>query len=141
MTQLLMDSKVPIMKEKENLFDYLIENWATPLKTVSFWILSISGYSLIRSLEQHTNVFESMNFDISIYIQGVIIILSYIFANSLDNFILKILRNSAPNTPPSTKLEYKTKSPPLELKNERTENNTATNKPSKDAIKDPWAKK
>lgn len=80
------------MKYEEGLLDYIIENWAEPLKTVSFWVLTILFLTLRDSIYNNTSFKEFVGFDLLNYIAFILVVVFYIFAKKIDSFVLSILK-------------------------------------------------
>nr|WP_181374924.1 hypothetical protein [Pectobacterium carotovorum]ALG88741.1 hypothetical protein Drgb6_00011 [Pectobacterium carotovorum] len=84
------------MNKNNSLFDYLLDNWALPLKTVSFWVISLFLITLRDEIRNNTSFNDIIGFDVTNYILFILILITYLFSNYIDNFILSFLKRNKP---------------------------------------------
>lgn len=79
----------------QNLKDYLSENWKRPFKTLSFWGISIAAVILKDQLYNYDLSVDSIFHRTNLldYLLGLIIILTYIFAEKIDAKIKTMMSN------------------------------------------------
>lgn len=85
------------MNKNNSLFDYLLDNWALPLKTVSFWVISLFLITLRDEIRNNTSFNDIVGFDATNYILFILILITYLFSNYIDNFLLSFLKRNKNN--------------------------------------------
>lgn len=79
----------------QNLKDYLSENWKRPLKTLSFWVISIAAIILKDQLYNSDRSVDSFFHRTNLldWLLWFVIILAYIFAEKIDAKIKAMMSN------------------------------------------------